>query len=157
MTASTYCRFAIAFVSALIFAANSRAQEKSIARSDLPPAVEKTVGEQSHGATIQGFSTEVENGRRLFEAEMTVDGHGKDISIDAQGRIVEIEEQVTMDSLSAAVKAGLIKAAGSGTITKIETLTKQGKLVAYEVSVRNGSKRSEVQVGPDGKKLTNHE
>ena len=62
MTASTYCRFAIAFVSALIFAANSRAQEKSIARSIYRPAVEKTVGEQSHGATIQGFSTEVANG-----------------------------------------------------------------------------------------------
>ena len=104
--------------------------------------------EQSHGATIRGFSTEVENGRRLYEAEMTV---------DAQGHIVEIEEQVTMDFLSPAVKAGLAKAAGSGTITKIEALTKQGKLVAYEAAVRNGSKRSEVQVGPDGKKLMNHE
>lgn len=55
------------------------------------------------------------------------------------------------------MKAGLAKAAGSGTITKIEALTKQGKLVAYEAAVRNGSKRSEVQVGPDGKKLMNHE
>jgi hypothetical protein len=33
---------------------------------------------------------------------------------------------------------------------------KQGKLAAYEVQVLTGGKRSEAQVGPDGKPL-NHE
>jgi hypothetical protein len=33
-------------------------QEKKIKRSDLPPAVEKAVVEQSQGATIRGFSQE---------------------------------------------------------------------------------------------------
>lgn len=35
-------------------------QEKKIQRSDLPPAVEKAVAEQSKGATIRGFSQEKE-------------------------------------------------------------------------------------------------
>jgi uncharacterized membrane protein YkoI len=135
----------------------TQAQEKKIKREDLPPPVEKTVGEQSQGAAIRGFSTEVENGKRLYEAEMTVNGHGKDISMDQQGNIIEIEEEVTMDSLPPAVKRGLTSAAGSGAITKVELLTKRGKLVAYEAAVRNGAKRSEVQVGPDGKKLAHSE
>ena len=126
-------------------------------REELPAAVQKTVSEQSQGATIKGFSTEVDNGKRLYEVELTVNGHGKDISMDKDGRIVEVEEEVAMDSLPPEVKAGLTRAAGSGTITQVESLTKGGKLVAYEAGVKTGPKRSEVQVGPDGKKLAHQE
>jgi hypothetical protein len=132
-------------------------QEKNIERKDLPAAVEKTVAEQSKGATVKGISTEVENKKKLYEVELTVKGHGKDILIDEQGIIVEAEEEVALDFLPAAVKDGLAKAAGKGTITKVETLSKGGKLVAYEAAVKTGTKNSEVQVGPDGKKLARPE
>jgi hypothetical protein len=134
-----------------------QAQEKKIKREDLPAAVEKTVAEQSKDATVKGFSTEVEKGQKLYEAELMVKGHSKDILMDAQGNIVEVEEEVAMDALPAAVKEGLTKAAGSGTISKVESLTKKGKLVAYEAVVKIGTKRSEVQVGPDGQKLAHEE
>jgi hypothetical protein len=45
------------------------AQEKKIQRSDLPPAMQKTVDEQSKGATVKGFSTEVEDGKKIYEVE----------------------------------------------------------------------------------------
>ena len=129
------------------------AQEKKIKREQLPPAVEKTVARESQGATINGFATEIENGKRLYEVELTVDGHSKDISMDKTGSIVEVEEEVAMDSLPTDVQDGLKKAAGAGTIGKIESLTKNGKLVAYEAHVKTGTKRSEIQVGPNGEKL----
>ena len=77
--------------------------------------------------------------------------------MDKQGNIVEVEEEVPMESLPGNVKDGLTKAAGSGTLGKVESLTKNGKLVAYEAVVNAGTKRSEVQVGPDGKKLAHPE
>ena len=129
------------------------AQEKKIRRDQLPPAVEKTVAQETQGATIKGFSTEVENGRRLYEAELVVNGHHKDISMNRNGVIVEVEEEVSLDSLPANVQAGLKQAAGAGTIEMIESLTKNGKLVAYEGHVKRGNKRSEIQVGPTGEKL----
>ena len=55
------------------------------------------------------------------------------------------------------VQEGLKKKAGKGTISKVESLTRKGTLVAYEAQVRNGSKRSEIQVGPDGKPLSHKE
>ena len=128
----------------------ARAEEKHIQRKDLPPAVEKTVAEQSKGATIKGFAKEVENGKKLYEVELSVNGHGKDVSIDQQGNVVEVEEEVTITALPPEVKNGLTKAAGKGTIGKVESLTKNGKLVAYEAVVKTGTKSSEVQVGPDG-------
>jgi hypothetical protein len=141
----------------LLFAGIAYAQEKKIKRSDLPPAVEKTVAAQSAGATIRGFSTEKEKGQTLYEVEMTVNGHSKDISMAADGSIVEIEEQVALDSLSPDVKAGLQAKAGKGKILKVESLTKKDKLVAYEAQVQTNGKKSEVQVGPDGKPLDHEE
>jgi hypothetical protein len=129
------------------------AQEKKIRRDQLPPAVEKTVATESQGATIKGFSTEVEGGRRLYEVEMIKDGHHKDVSMDRNGAIVEAEEEVSIDSLPDTVQAALKNAAGAGTIEMIESLTKKGKLVAYEGHVKHGLKRSEIQVGPQGEKL----
>jgi hypothetical protein len=140
-------------VIALATVSAAQAQEKKITRSQLPAAVEKTVAEQSQGATIKGFSTEIEKGKRVYEVAMTVDGHGKDILIDTKGNVIEIEQEVAMDSLSQAVKDGLTKAAGTGTIGKIESLTKNGTLVAYEAVVKRGAKHSEIQVGPNGEKL----
>jgi hypothetical protein len=143
--------------SGLLLAGTAFAQEKKIKRSDLPPAVEKTVAAQSAGATIRGFSTEKEKGQTLYEVEMTVSGHSKDITMGADGSIVEIEEQVALDSLSPEVKAGLQAKAGKGKILKVESLTKKDKLVAYEAQVDTNGKKSEVQVGPDGKTLDHEE
>ena len=135
----------------------AQAQERKLKRAQLPAAVEKTVAEQSQGATIVGFATEVENGRRLYEAELKVNGLGKDILMDKNGNIVEVEAEVPMDSLPSAVQEGLKKVAGTRTIVKVESLTKNGTLVAYEAVVKAGVKRSEIQVGPNGEKLIRRE
>jgi hypothetical protein len=146
-----------AVVAGLAAFSTVRAQEKKIKREDLPAAVEKTVAAQSEGAKVKGFSTEVQKGKTFYEAELVVQGHSKDILMDAEGNIVEVEEEVGMAALPAAVKEGLTKSAGSGTINKVESLTKNGKLVAYEAVVKTGTKRSEIQVGPDGQKLAHPE
>lgn len=133
------------------------AQEKKIERSALPAAVEKTVQEQSKGAPVKSFSTEVENGKRTYEAEMVVDGHTKDIEIAANGRLNEIEQEIDFNSLPDNVKAGLTAKAGGAKITKVETLTKNDRLVAYEAATLKGTKRGEIQVAPDGKTLKHEE
>ena len=146
-----------AAVAALSFTTMALAQEKKIDRKDLPPAVAKTVEAQSQGATIRGFSREKENGKLNYEAELTVNGHSKDILIDPAGAVVEIEEQVPLESLPMAVKAVLQTKAGTGEILKVESLTKHGKLVAYEAVVQNAGKKKEIQVGPDGEQLAHQE
>jgi hypothetical protein len=132
-------------------------QEKQIKRTDLPAAVEKTVAKQSKGATIRGFSREKENGQTLYEAELLVDGHSKDVLIDANGVIVEVEEQVALELLPKPVQDALHTKAGKGSVAKVESLTKHDKLVAYEAQVLTSGKRSEIQVGPDGSALDHEE
>jgi uncharacterized membrane protein YkoI len=146
-----------AVIAALSCTTIALAQEKKIPPTDLPPVVEKTVAAQSQGATIKGFSQEKEKGQTYYEAEMMVGGHSKDVLIDANGSVVEVEEQVAFDTLPSSVKEGLQAKAGTGKILKVESLTKHDKLVAYEAKVQADGKKKEIQVGPDGKPLDHEE
>ncbi|HET6975439.1 MAG TPA: PepSY-like domain-containing protein [Pyrinomonadaceae bacterium] len=133
--------------------AATQAQEKKIKREQLPPAVETTVAKESEGASIKGFASEIEHGQKFYEVSLSVNGHNKDILIDKSGNVVEVEEDVSLDSLPAPVQDALREATSAGTIENIESLTKNGKLVAYEAHIKRGKKRSEIQVGPNGEKL----
>jgi hypothetical protein len=147
----------VTFLTALLIATTSIAQEKKIKRSALPPSVEATVAAQSSGATIKGFTEEKEKGETFYEAEMLVNGRSKDILIDVNGAVVEVEQEVAMGGLPADVRAGLTAKAANAKITKIETITKKGRLVAYEAQLLRDGKKSELQVGPHGKPLDHEE
>ncbi|SRR6266851_2013967 len=154
--------YRLAFLAVTFSAATVVAQEANkmkIKRSDLPPAVAKTVASQSRGATIRGFSEEKDEGQTYYGAELMVNGHRKDVLMDAAGTIVEVEEQIAIASLPAAVRNGLQAKAGTAKLLKVESLTKRGKLVQYEAEVMTNGKKSEVKVhiGPDGKPLDHAE
>jgi uncharacterized membrane protein YkoI len=122
---------------------------------DLPKAVQQTVQEQSKGGTIAGLSKETEHGKTFYEVELKVNGLSKDMLIDPTGAIVEVEDEMTMAALPPAVKAAFEAKAGKGKIGKIESITKNNLLVAYEAHVNTAGKKSEIIVGPDGKPMDN--
>ena len=150
LRSSLFCTLAVIV---MLLASLSVAAEKKIKRSDLPAAVEKTVQEQSVGATIQGFSKDMEGGKVEYEVEMIVNGHGKDVSIAKDGTVIEVEQEVDRSSLPATVETALSARAKGAKITKVESVTRRGKIVSYEASVLTGAKKSEIAVGPNGEKL----
>jgi uncharacterized membrane protein YkoI len=141
-------KFAIAG-SVLMLALAGVAAEKKIQMKDLPPAVKKAVEDQTKGSVVKGLSTEVESGKTLFEVETTINGHGRDLSFDASGATVEVEEEVALHAIPAAAKAAIEKRAAGGKITKVETVTK-GNVVVYEAAIKKGLKTSEITVQADG-------
>src|SRR5579864_719248 len=147
--------YAIAF--GAVLAADANAAESGISRDKLPEAVRKTADEQSQGATIRGYNKEIENGQVEYEVEMTVSGHSKDVSIAPDGRVLEVEEEVALDTLSPQVRKGLEAKAAAAKIKKVESLTKNGKIVAYEAQLAKLGKHSEIQVGPEGNPLDHEE
>ena len=125
------------------------AAEKKLKLADLPAPVQKTVQEQTKSAELKGLSKEVENGKTLYEVETMANGKSRDLLVDTSGQIVEVEEAATLESVPAAVKAALEKAAVKGKILKVETVTK-GSAVSYEAVVSKNGKKSEVAVEADG-------
>ena len=150
----TLPRSLIAFALLVTAASALVAQERKIARRNLPAAVARTAATESQGAKIRGYSQEQEHGQTFYEVEMTVKGHHRDILIDSSGTVVEVEEQVQLIDVPAAVRDSLRAAAGKGKVTGVESITKGGRIVAYEATVTTKGKRSEVSVDPDGKRIT---
>jgi hypothetical protein len=144
-------------MSVLAIAMNVEAQEKKIDRSALPPTVEKALQSETRYATIKGFAEEREHGKTFYEVETVVDGRTRDILFSPDGTVAEVEEEVALNSLPASVQTGLKKKAGNANIDKVESLTKKGKLVAYEGHIKRNGKSTEIQVGPEGQNLIREE
>jgi hypothetical protein len=118
---------------------------------DLPQAVQKTVQEQTKGATVVGISSEKEGGKTIYEIETKMNGRSRDMLIDSTGKVIELEEQTDIDSLAAAVQAEVKKSLGQAKVDRFESVTKNGVFVGYEAVVEKGGKKVEVSMGPDGK------
>ncbi len=151
-------RFTFGVLALLAYAAVSTpAQEQRVRMKNLPPAVQKAVQEQSKGARLRGLSKEVADGKTVYEAELLVNGHHKDVLLDAAGNVLEIEEQVTRAALPEPVKAALARAAGKNRVLMIESITtfgtNGGHLTAYEAHLRKAGKAVELKFAPDGKPL----
>jgi len=132
----------------LIGGAAALASERKIAMKDLPPAVQQAIKHQG-GATVRGLAKEVDKGKTLYEAELTVNGHSKDIMFDEQGTMVSVEEESALDQIPPAARTAIEKATGSGKVSAVEKLTEGGH-VFYEAQVTNGGKTSEVKVDASG-------
>ena len=138
----------------LISIVNGEESEKRVKMKDLPKAVQATVREQIKGAKLIGLAKEVEDGKTFYEAELKVNGHNKDVLMDTEGAIVEVEEQVTLASLPSQVKEGIEKNAAGGKIVNVESITKNNTLVGYEAHVKKAGKMIEIKVDPQGNLMT---
>ena len=137
-------------VPVVLVASGVSAAEKRVKMESLPPAVQKTVQEQAKGATIRGLAKEIEDGKTFYEAELKVNGHNKDVLIDPAGSVVEVEEEVPLDSVPAAVKDAIQQHAAKGQIVLVESVSKNDAIVAYEAKIKTAGKTSEIAVKPDG-------
>jgi len=124
--------------------------DTKVKMEDLPPAVQKAVKEQTRTATLVGLSKEVEKGKTMYEVETKVNGKTRDLLLDSTGAVVEVEEEIDLNSVPAAAKAAIEKKADGGTIKKVETVTK-GSSVSYEAAIRTKARKNiEVGVNADG-------
>jgi len=139
----------VAGISALLVVAGA-AQEHAVKMASLPGPVQATVKEQiAQGATVRNLVTDRENGKLEYEAELTVNGKHRDLTMDASGKVLEAEDAVAIAEVPAPARAAFDKA---GKTVSVEAVSQDGKLVAYEAVVRKSNgKRTEVRVTPEGK------
>lgn len=126
-------------IAVVLFALPLIADQK-ISRKALPPAVAATADKEIQGATLKGYSKEVENGQAYYEVETVRNGKTRDVLIDSNGTVAEVEEEVDMASLPEAVQKALQSAAGTAKVTKVEAVKKSGT-TTYEAAIRKGAKR----------------
>jgi len=125
------------------------AAEKKVKLESLPAAVQAAVKEQTQGATLVGVSKEKEKGKTVYEVETKVGGKTRDLTLDAAGQVVMVEEEVDITSIPAAAREAIEKKAIGAKIKLVEKVTQAGA-VRYESIIEKGRKSSEFTVNPDG-------
>jgi hypothetical protein len=139
-----------AALSGLLFIGGIATAETTVTFSKLPAAVQNAARAELHGAQVVGASSEKERGRTTYEVETTLNGKSRDMTFDAKGDLLEVEQQLDLNTMPARARAALIKMAGDGTIRKVESVT-AGQSVSYEAAITTKSgKHTEAAVNPDG-------
>ena len=93
------------------------AAEQKMKVKDLPAAVQKTVADETKNAQLIGVSKEVEGGKTMYEVETRVSGKTRDLLVDAEGTVVEVEQEVALDTVPAAAKTAVEGYAKGGKVT----------------------------------------
>jgi hypothetical protein len=127
------------------------AAEHKVPCNTLPAAIQQqSKAFLEGGATVRGCVKDVSGGATSYEMELQTDGGSKDVTFSPAGDVLEIEEEVQHAALPPAVAAAFDKAAQGGTLGKVESLTRKGKLVGYESTISKNGKHRELAFRPDG-------
>ena len=130
--------------------ATKETKETKETLQSLPPQVREAVLAQSRGATLRGVAKETQNGVTLYEVETIAHGRTRDIMLDAQGKVVSVEEQTTLGEIPDKARAAILKAVGTRKLVLLEKVTK-GEITFYEGHIHDGHVVSEVKVDANGK------
>jgi hypothetical protein len=130
-----------------VLAVTALAAEEKISPKKLPAAVRKAVKKKFPEAKYRGAAKEVADGKTTYEVELTVEGRAVDAIMSPEGKILEVEREVPVAKLPAAVKKALAAKYPGAKIEKAETLTKgEDGPLHYEIVIK-----TEVVLTPKGK------
>lgn len=129
----------------------STSSQKATPRVDLskyPAAVRSTIEAETKNATLKRVSKENENGKVQYEVETLVNGKSRDLLVDPSGKVIEVEEEIALDTAPAPVQAALN---ARGKVLKLERVSR-GSATSYEASVSSKTgKKSSVALDAEGK------
>ena len=148
-TPMTYRPFLL--TAAIALSSCAYAAEHSVPCNTLPDAVQQhSKSLLEPGTTVKGCVKDVSGGKTTYEMELVTPQGSKDVTFNAAGDVLEIEQQVDPATLPAPVAAAFAQAATGGKLGKVESLTRQGQLIAYESTIEKGGKHRELAFHPDG-------
>jgi uncharacterized membrane protein YkoI len=139
-----------------------RADEEKVPLDKVPKAVLDAVKARFPDAKINHAATEKEDGKTVYELNITNKDQKIDVTLTPEGKITGMEKEIAAKDLPKAVSAALEKKYPKATYKKAEEVIKVSgkdeKLEYYEVLlVTDGKKTVEVEIAADGKILKEEE
>lgn len=142
----------IAVLSALACSA-SWAYAGKLKESDVPKPVLEAFAARYPKAVVKAYSKEkkMRGGQACYELESRDGDVDRDVIIAADGKVLEVEEGIPLESLPEAVVAA-VKAEHPGAVLRRAERLTRGEETLYEVTTLQGKKRREVLLDPQGGK-----
>jgi len=124
--------------------------------TDVPANVSAAINNRFPGAQIRSVEKENEDGKVVFDYELTQNGRKYEADVKDDGTIMEVEKQVMPNDVPAAVTSAVqakFPGAKIGDVMEVNKVSgKQETPDHYEVTLTSGNgKEKEVNVSMDGK------
>lgn len=122
---------------------------KEVKLEDVPPAAQATIQSQTSGGTIEEITCEKKDDKHYYKVEYKKDGREFELQVDDDGKVLEMEEILAMESLPPAVQETVKAESAGGEIKELALETEDGKTF-YEVEFEKDGKEHEVKIAEDG-------
>jgi uncharacterized membrane protein YkoI len=131
----------------------SHADEEKLSLDKVPKAVMDAVKAKYPDAKINKATTEKEEGKTVYEISLTYDKHNYDVTLTPEGKITDVEKEITAKELPVGVRKPLGKKYPKATYKRVEELSKgDDKVSGYEVLLVTTDKKTfEVEMDAKGK------
>jgi uncharacterized membrane protein YkoI len=119
----------------------------------LPKAVANAIKARFPEAKVTSAEKEVEDGKTVFDIELTSGGTKYEADILEDGTIIEIEKEIkeAPEAVTKGVMAKYPKAKIVEVMERYKVKDKKETLSDYEITIEDGGKKTEVVVSLDGK------
>ncbi len=134
------------------FAAEEEEEDKPVKFEELPAAVAKAITDAAGGAKLGKIVQGDEDGTLAYEAVWTANGHKHEIAVDKHGKVLSLEEIITLAETPEAVGAAIKAQAGDGKVVEVEKVLSNGK-TTYEATIKKGKEKSVITLNEKGKVL----
>ncbi len=111
-------------------------QEREVTEDEMPAAVLAAYNQAYPGATVRGYSEEIEEGQTFHEVSFEFEGRKFDVVYHPDGKVKVAEIVIAHDQLPAAAHQAISKEFPRSSIQLAEELDKEGKKF-YEAQVLN--------------------
>lgn len=146
-------RYLLAFAAVGFLMPLLRADEEKLPLDKLPKAVKASVDKHFAGAKLKEAAVEKEDGKTVYEVSFTYKDANYDVTFEEDGKIVDVEKEIAVKDLPAAITEALEAKYPKAKIDKAEELAKADlKPVAYELLVTTADKKKvEIKFDTAGK------
>ena len=129
------------------------ADEEKVPLDKVPKAVLDAVKTKFPGAKLLGAGKEKEDGKTVFEIQIKYKDHTIDVTVTPEGKIGLVEKLISEKEVPEVVTKAFKAKFGKATVKKIEEISKDDKVTAYEYLIELDKKMLEVKFDPKGKFL----
>ena len=129
--------------------------DQELQPSQAPDPVTAAASKRYPNAQISRWSSEVEEGRTIYEASFVEGSSTRQIELAEDGTLVSLGETIKVSALPGPVVSAVRVQYPKAYIAKAEKVTKDGA-VQYEVVLQGGSTEGEVLLTAVGKLIKEH-
>jgi uncharacterized membrane protein YkoI len=130
------------------------AGEKELSKHQVPKAVLEAFEKAHPDAKGLEFEEETFEGKAAYEVEYKENGREYELLYDADGALVQKEEEIDAQALPEPVVQAVTKAHPKGKIKEAEKVMKpDGTVTGYEVEIKEGGKELELELDTSGQIL----